>query len=123
MLERAKTTDAAEADEPELDIPAEIERCEVRLEAVAVARQRLEQRHRDADIKRGRSDDDERKPRDEEGNRKGGRYKREFGAPEPEPKPNAQDNFTDPTSRIIVAAEVGNNPADVVPMLPMLKGG
>ena len=35
LLERAKTTDAAEADEPELDIPAKIERREVRLKAIA----------------------------------------------------------------------------------------
>jgi transposase len=140
LLERAKTTDAAEADEPELDIPAELERREVRLKAITEARQRLEQRQRDADIERGRSDDDECKPRDEEGNAKGGRYKREFGVPEPK----AQDNFTDPASRImkraggfdpsynaqtavddtahiIVAAEVCNNAADVGQLLPMLK--
>jgi transposase len=45
LLERAKTIDAAEADEPELDIPAEIERREVRLKAIAEARERLEKRH------------------------------------------------------------------------------
>jgi transposase len=141
LLERAKTTDATEADEPELDIPAEIERREVRLKAIAEARVRLEQRQRDADIERGRSDNDDCKPRDEDGNPKGGRYKREFGVPEPK----AQDNFTDPASRImkragggfdasynaqtavddtahiIVAAEVGNNAADVGQLLPMLK--
>jgi transposase len=97
LLERAKTTDAAEADEPELDIPAEIERREMRLKAIVEARERLEQRQREADIERGRSDDDECKPRDEDGNPKGGRYKREFGVPEPK----AQDNFTDPCSRIM----------------------
>jgi transposase len=141
LLERAKTTDAAEADEPELDIPAEIERREVRLKAISEARGRLEQRQRDADIERGRSEGDECKPGDEDGNPKGGRYKREFGVPEPK----AQDNFTDPESRImkragggfdasynaqtavdetahiIVAAEVGNNAADVGQLLPMLQ--
>jgi hypothetical protein len=141
LLEHAKTTDAAEAAEPELDIPAEIERRETRLKAIAEARERLEQRQREADIERGRSPDDECKPHDEEGNLKGGRYKREFGVPEPK----AQDNFTDPASRImkrsgggfdpsynaqtavddtahiIVAAEVGNNAADVGQLLPMLK--
>lgn len=141
LLERAKATDAAEADEPQLDIPAEIERREVRLKAITEARQRLEQRQRDADTERGRSDGDECKPRDEQGNPKGGRFKREFGAPEPK----AQDNFTDPASRImkragggfdpcynaqtavddaahiIVAAEVGNNAADVGQLLPMLQ--
>jgi hypothetical protein len=107
LLERAKSTDAAEADEPELDIPAEIERRETRLKAIAEARERLEQRQRDADIERGRSDDDDRKPRDEDGNPKGGRYKREFGVPEPK----AQDNFTDPDSRIMKRAGGGFDPA------------
>ena len=59
---------------PELDIPAEIERREVRLKAIAEARERLEKRQRDGDIERGRSDDDDRKPRDEDGKPKGGRY-------------------------------------------------
>ena len=141
LLERAKSTDAAEADEPELDIPAEIERREVRLKAIVEARARLEKRQRDADIERGRSDDDDRRPRDEDGKPTGGRYKREFGVPEP----TAQENFTDPdarimkragggfdasynaqtavddTAHIIVAAEVGNNAADVGQLVPMLK--
>lgn len=65
------------------------------LKAITEARERLEQRQRDADIERGRSQDDECKPRDKNGNPKGGRYKREFGVP----KPKAQDNFTDPASR------------------------
>ena len=38
LLERTKTTDEAEADEPELDIPAELERREVRLKAIQDAR-------------------------------------------------------------------------------------
>ena len=46
LLQRAKRSDEAEADESELDIPAEIERREKRLEAIAAARQRLEQRLR-----------------------------------------------------------------------------
>ncbi|CAM5794463.1 IS1182 family transposase [Ottowia pentelensis] len=141
LLERAKTTDAAEANEPELDIPAEIERRQDRLKAIAQARERLEQRQRDADLERGRSDDDDRRPRDEDGKPTGGRYKREFGVPEP----NAQENFTDPDSRImkragggfdasynaqtavddtahiIVAAELGNNAADVGQLVPMLQ--
>ena len=141
LLERAKTTDAAEADEPELDIPAEIERRADRLKAITEARERLEQRQRDADIERGRNEGDERRPRDEDGKPTGGRYKREFGVPEP----TAQDNFTDPDSRImkragggfdasynaqtavdgqahiIVAAELGNNAADVGQLVPMLN--
>ena len=141
LLERAKTTDAAEADEPEVDIPAEIERRADRLKAITEARERLEQRQRDADIERGRSEGDDRRPRDDDGKPTGGRYKREFGVPEP----TAQDNFTDPDSRImtragggfdasynaqtavddhahiIVAAELGNNAADVGQLVPMLN--
>ena len=141
LLERAKSTDALEADEPELDIPAEIERRADRLKAIAEARERLQQRQRDADIERGRSPDDDRRPRDKDGKPTGGRYKREFGVPEPK----AQDNFTDPDSRImkrsgggfdasynaqtvvdeqahiIVAAELGNNAADVGQLVPMLN--
>ena len=140
LLERAKTADAAEADEPEVDVPAEIKRREDRLKAITEARERIEQRQREADIERGRSPDDECKPRDEDGKPTGGRYKREFGVPEA----GAQDNFTDPDSRImkragggfdasynaqtavdstahiIVAAELGNNAADVGQLVPML---
>ena len=96
LLERAKSTDAAESDEPELDIPAEIARRADRLKAINEARERLEQRQRDADIERGRSPDDDGKPT-------GGRYKRECGAPEP----REQDNFTDPDSCIMKRAGGG----------------
>ena len=140
LLERAKSTDAAETDEPEVDIPAEIERREDRLKAITEARERIEQRQRDADIERGRSPEDECKPHDDDGKSTGGRYQREFGVPEPK----AQDNFTDPDSRImkragggfdasynaqtavdeqaliIVAAELCNNAADVGQLVPML---
>ena len=141
LLERAKNADAAEANEPEVDIPAEIQRRQDRLKAITEARQRIKQRQRESDIERGRSEDDECKPRDDEGKPTGGRYKREFGVPEPK----AQDNFTDPDSRImkragggfdasynaqtavdeqakiIVAAELGNNAADVGQLVPMVN--
>ena len=91
LLERANTTDAAEADEPELDIPAELERREVRLKAIQDARERLEKRQRDADLQRGCSEGDDRRPRNPDGQPTGGRYKREFGVP----APTAQENFTD----------------------------
>jgi transposase len=141
LLERAKTADAAEAEEPKVDIPAEIERRETRLQAITEARERIEKRQRDADIERGRSPDDGCKPRDEDGNPTGGRFKREFGVPEPK----AQENFTDPDSRImkragggfdasynaqtavdggthiIVAAELTNNAADVGQLVSMLQ--
>jgi hypothetical protein len=142
LLQRAKSTDEAEANEPEIDIPAEIQRREARLKAISEARERLEQRQRDADTERGRSDDDDRRPRGPDGKpKKGGRYKRDFGVPEPK----AQENFTDPDSRImkrtgggfdpsynaqtavddtahiIIAAELGNNAADSGQLLPMLQ--
>jgi transposase len=95
LLKRAQQADEAERNEPELDIPAEIARREARLAAITEARQRLEQRQRDADLERGRDPDD--KPRG------GGQYKREFGVPEDK----AQDNFTDPDSRIMPRAGGG----------------
>lgn len=115
-----------------MDIPAEIARREARLAAISEARQRLEQRQRDADLERGRDPDEP--PR-------GGRYKREFGVPEDK----APDNFTDPDSRImkragggfdasynaqtavdgtahiIVAAELTNNASDAGELPTMLN--
>ena len=98
LLNRAKSADEAEENEPELDIPAEITRRQDRLDAIAQARARLEQRQREAEIERGRDPDD--KPR-------GGRYKREFGVPEDK----AQENFTDPDSRIMKRAGGGFDPS------------
>ena len=94
LLERAETGDGAKAEEPQVDIPAEIERREVRLKAISEARKRVEKRQHDADIERGRKAGDECKTRDEDGKPTGGRFKREFGVPEP----MAQENFTDPTA-------------------------
>jgi hypothetical protein len=141
LLARAKSTDEAEANEPELDLPAEIEQRQARLAAIQEARERLEQRQREADLERGRSDDDDRHPRGPDGKPKGGRYKREFGVPEDK----AQENFTDPDSRImkragggfdpsynaqtavdeaahiIVAAELDNTAPDTRWLLPMIQ--
>jgi transposase len=99
LLDRAARTDVAEADEAETDIPAEIARREKRLVAIREAKQRLEQRQREADEKRGRSPDDDNRPKGKDGQpKKAGRgYARDFGVPEPK----AQDNFTDPDSRIM----------------------
>lgn len=94
LLQRAKAADEAEKNEPEIDIPAEIARRQDRLDAIAQARARLEQRQRETELDKGRDPDD--KPR-------GGRYKREFGVPEDK----AQDNFTDPDSRIMTRAGGG----------------
>jgi transposase len=107
LLDKARAADEAEKNEPELDIPAEIARRQDRLDAIAAARTRLEQRQRDADIERGRSDDDDQKPRGKDGKPKGGRYKRPFGVPEDKD----QDNFTDPDSRIMPRAGGGFDPA------------
>ena len=99
LLDRAARTDASEADEPETDIPAEIARRDKRLQAIGEAKQRLEQRQREADDKRGRTPDDDNRPKGKDGQpKKSGRgFARAFGVPEPK----AQDNFTDPDSRIM----------------------
>lgn len=95
LLKRAQQTDEAEKKEPELDIPAEIARREARLAAINEARRRLEQRQREVDAERGRHPD--AKPR-------GGRpFKRPIGVPEDQ----AQENFTDPDSRIMKRAGGG----------------
>jgi transposase len=103
LLDKAKAADEAEKNEPELDIPAEIARRQDRLQEIAAAKARLESRQREADIQRGRDQDDDRKPRGKDGKPKGGRYKREFGVPEDK----AQENFTDPDSRVMKRAGGG----------------
>jgi len=141
LMARAKAADEAERSEPEVDIPAEIARREARRVAIAAARERLEQRQREADLQRGRSPDDENKPRGKDGKPKGGRYLRDFG----QPKDTAQENFTDPDSRImphagggfdasynaqtavdetahiIVAAELTNSASDAAELPRMLR--
>lgn len=97
----------AEKNEPEPDIRAEIARRQDRLDAIAAARVRLEQRQRDADLERGRCDDDDQKPRSQDGKPEGRRYKRTFGVP----RDKDQDNFTDPDSRIMQRAGGGFDPA------------
>ncbi len=102
LVERARETDAAEdarfgeafrGDE----LPAELRRREDRLAAIAAARERLEARQREADEARGRKPGMKRNPR-------GGRpYKRDYG----EPDEKAQDNFTDPESRIMNTSQEG----------------
>lgn len=66
---------------------------------------RLEQRQRQADERRGRDPDDQNKPRGKDGKPKGGRCRRDFGVPEDQ----AQDNFTDPDSRIMQRARVASS--------------
>lgn len=142
LLKKASSTDEAEKDEPELDIPAELERRQNRLVAIEAAKARLEERQRQLYAQRGRREGDERKPKDQNGKPRGGKpYQRDFGVP----APKAQDSFTDPESRImkragggfdysynaqtavdeaahiIVAAEVVNTSTDVHQLVPVLQ--
>lgn len=105
LLAKAGAADQAEKNDPELDIPAELARREDRLAVISAARARLEERQRQADIERGRSadDDDDRPPAGDGKAKKKSRYKYRFG----EPKPKAQENFTDPESRIMKQAGGG----------------
>lgn len=103
LLDKARAADEAEKNEPELDIPAELARRQDRLAQIEAAKQRLEQRQREADTERGRDADDDRRPKGKNGKPKGGRYKREFGVP----KDSAQENFTDPNSRVMPRAGGG----------------
>ena len=101
LLERARQTDTAEDErfgEARGDeLPEELSRREDRLAAIRAAKERLEARQREADDARGRKPGMKRNP-------KGGRpYKREYG----EPDETAQDNFTDPQSRIMKTSAEG----------------
>ena len=102
LVSRARETDAAEdARFGEAfrggELPEELSRREDRLAAIWAAKARLEARQREADDARGRGPGSKRNP-------KGGRpYKREYG----EPQDKAQDNFTDPESRIMKTSSEG----------------
>ena len=102
LVERARETDEVEdgrfgeafrGDE----LPDELSRRKDRLAAIEAAKSRLEARRREADDARGRKPGEKRNP-------KGGRpYKRGHG----EPEGKAQDNFTDPESRIMRTSSEG----------------
>lgn len=139
LLERAAAIDEEEdrlygEDNRGDELPEELRRREDRLRKIQEAKQRLEERQARADRAKGRHPGDERKsPR-------GGRpFKREFGVPED----RAQDNFTDPESRImkdskgfeqcynaqlavdessqiIIATGITNNASDAEQLLPMV---
>jgi len=102
LLARARETDAAEDERFGAalrgdELPEELRRREDRLAAIRAAKERLEARQREADDARGRKPGMKRNPR-------GGRpYKREYGVPEE----TAQDNFTDPESRIMKTSAEG----------------
>jgi transposase len=95
LTAQAGACDAAEdaAHGPDVrgdELPAELQRREDRLAKIAAAKARLEARQAADDREKGRTPDDERKS--------GGRpFTRDFGVP----PDDAQDNFTDPESRIM----------------------
>lgn len=99
LTTQAEVTDAAEdaAYGPDVrgdELPAELQRREQRLAAIAAAKARLEARQADEDRQKGRTPDDGRKSRGTKP------FARDFGVP----PDDAQDNFTDPESRIMKAA-------------------
>lgn len=141
LLERARTIDAQEdarlgVDQADDELPVELRRREERLAKIEAAKGRLEARQAEADRERGRHPDDEQR----RGDGAGRPFKHPFGVPEDK----AQDNFTDPQSRImkmggsfeqcynaqaavdgesqlIVANGLTNNAADNGELLPMVE--
>jgi hypothetical protein len=96
LTTQAETVDAAEdaalgADVRGDELPAELQRREDRLAKIAAAKARLEARQADEDRQKGRTPDDGRKSRGPTP------FARDFGVP----PDDAQDNFTDPESRIM----------------------
>ena len=96
LLAKANAVDAAEDAEHGADVrgdelPAELQRREQRLAKIAAAQARLEARQADEDRAKGRTPNDGRKGRGSKP------FARDFGVP----PDDAQDNFTDPESRIM----------------------
>jgi len=95
LTAQAEASDAAEdaalgADVRGDELPAELQRREERLAKIAAAKARLEARQAEEDRQQGRTPDDGRKSRRRP-------FARDFGVP----RDDAQDNFTDPESRIM----------------------
>lgn len=118
------------------ELPEELGRRETRLQKIREAKKRLEERQAETDREKGRHEGDDGKPN----GKKGPAFKKQFG----EPAEKAQDNFTDPESRImkmgngfeqsynaqasvddahqiIVAAGVTNCGADNAQLIPMIE--
>ena len=100
LTAQAEASDAAEdaAHGPDGrgdELPAELQRREERLATIAAAKARLEARQADEDRQKGRTPDDGRKSR---GTRP---FARDFGVP----PDDAQENFTDPESRIMKTSQ------------------
>lgn len=99
LLAKADAVDGAEdaAHGPDVRgdaLPAELQRREQRLATIAAAKARLDARQADEDRQKGRTPDDGRKSRGTKP------FARDFGVP----PDDAQDNFTDPESRIMKAS-------------------
>jgi transposase len=99
LTAQAEATDAAEdaALGPDVrgdELPAELQRREERLAKIAAAKARLEARQAAEDRQKGRTPNDGRKGRGSKP------FARDFGVP----PDDAQDNFTDPESRIMKTA-------------------
>ncbi len=140
LLSQAEAVDTAEDVEHGAqvrgdELPAELQRREQRLAKIQQAKERLEARQAEKDRERGRKEVD-----DDDPPRRGRPFARDFGVPED----RAQDNFTDPQSRImktvhgydqcyngqlaveeesqmIVSTSLTNNAADVGEMMPLLS--
>lgn len=139
LTAQAEAVDAAEDEEHGAErrgdeLPEELRLRASRLSKIQQAKARLEARQAEADRAKGRSPDDP-----QGGSSRGRQYAREFGVPHDK----AQDNFTDPESRImktshgfdqcfnaqlavdensqmIVAATLTNNAADSGQLIPVL---
>lgn len=99
LMAQADASDAADdaALGPDVrgdELPAELQRREERLAKIAAAKARLEARQADEDRQKGRTPNDGRKGRGTTP------FARDFGVP----PDDAQDNFTDPESRIMKTA-------------------
>jgi len=141
LIRQAEQTDRKEDQEygPENrgdELPEELRRREGRLQKIKDAKKRLEERQAEEDRTKGRHEGDGGRPN----GKKGKPFKKEFG----EPREKAQDNFTDPESRImkmgngfeqsynaqaavdeahqiIVAVGVTNCAADNAQLIPMIE--
>jgi transposase len=99
LTEEARRVDAEEdriygEDQRGDELPEDLRRREDRLAKIEAAMERLKARQAEEDRRKGRHEGDNRKSP-----RGGWKFKREFG----EPKEKAQDNFTDPDSRIMMS--------------------
>ena len=140
LIKQAERTDRQEdqeygSDQRGDELPEELQRRESRLKKIREAKKRLEERQAEEDRQKGRHEGDGGRP---EG-KKGQPFKKEFG----QPREKAQDNFTDPESRImktgngfdqsynaqacvdeehqiIVAVGVTNSAADSTQLIPMI---